>query len=142
MVSQRFGSRASCAPSARLLPSSSFFIGLLAGIAYLVRAYGIGATQPGREGYESILSQLVAAVVGHGVFYYVTIVAILSVLALSANTDFADFPRLCRVIAQDGYLPRTFVSRGRRLVYSAGIYVLTALAALLLIIFGGRGPTG
>ena len=27
------------------------------------------------------------------------------VLALSANTGFADFPRLCRVIAQDGFLP-------------------------------------
>ena len=66
-----------------------------------------------------------------------TIAAILSVLALSANTGFADFPRLCRVIAQDGYLPRTFASRGRRLVYSHGIYVLTALTALLLIIFGG-----
>jgi amino acid transporter len=110
---------------------------LLAGIAYLVRAYGIGATEPGRPGYESVLSQLVAAVVGRGAFYYVTIAAILSVLALSANTGFADFPRLCRVIAQDGYLPRTFTSRGRRLVYSEGIYVLTVLAALLLVIFGG-----
>jgi amino acid transporter len=59
------------------------------------------------------------------------------VLALSANTGFADFPRLCRVIAQDGYLPRTFASRGRRLVYSEGIYVLTVLAALLLLILGG-----
>src|SRR5262249_5395693 len=110
---------------------------LLAGIAYLVRAYGIGATAPGRAGYESVLSQLVGAVVGRGVFYYVTIAAILSVLALSANTGFADFPRLCRVIAQDGYLPRTFASRGRRLVYAEGIYVLTGLAALLLVIFGG-----
>jgi amino acid transporter len=110
---------------------------LLAGIAYLVRAYGIGATAPGREGYESVLSQLVAAVVGRGIFYYLTIAAILSVLALSANTGFADFPRLCRVIAQDGYLPRSFASRGRRLVYSQGIYVLTTLAALLLIVFGG-----
>jgi hypothetical protein len=69
--------------------------------------------------------------------YYLTIAAILSVLALSANTGFADFPRLCRVIAQNGYLPRTFASRGRRLVYSQGIYVLTGLAALLLILFDG-----
>src|SRR5215813_14672653 len=97
MASRRFGSHLPCAPSARSLPSSSFFLVLLAGIAYLVRAYGIGATEPGREGYESVLSQLIAAVVGRGVFYYVTIAAILSVLALSANTGFADFPRLCRV---------------------------------------------
>ena len=61
----------------------------------------------------------------------------LVVLALSANTGFADFPRLCRLIAQDGFLPRVFASRGRRLVYSHGILVLTGLSALLLIVFGG-----
>ena len=110
---------------------------LLAGIAYLVRTYSIAATAPGVAGYQSVLSQLIAAVVGKGVFYYLTIAAILAVLALSANTGFADFPRLCRIIAQHGFLPRTFASRGRRLVYSQGIYVLTFLSALLLIVFGG-----
>ena len=100
---------------------------MLAGIAYLCRAYGIGATEPGQPGYQSILSQLVAAVVGRGSFYYITIGSVLSVLALSANTGFADFPRLCRVIAQDGFLPRGFAHRGRRLVYSHGILVLAAL---------------
>jgi amino acid transporter len=110
---------------------------LLAGIAFLCRAYGIGATEPGRPGYQSILSQLVAAVVGRGAFYYVTIGSVLGVLALSANTGFADFPRLCRVIAQDGYLPGGFAHRGRRLVYSQGIVVLAVLSAGLLIVFGG-----
>ena len=110
---------------------------LLAGIAYLAVVYHIGATEPGVAGYQSVLSQLVAAVVGTGPFYYVCIASILIVLALSANTGFADFPRLCRLIAQDGFLPRVFASRGRRLVYSLGIYVLTGLSALLLIIFGG-----
>ena len=80
---------------------------------------------------------LVAAVAGHGVFYYVTMGSILLVLALSANTAFADFPRLCRVIAQDSFLPRSFGVRGRRLVYSQGIYVLAILSAILLTIFGG-----
>ena len=115
----------------------AILIMLLAGIAYLVRAYHIGATPPGQPGYESVLSQLTAAVTGKGAFYYVTIGSILLVLAFSANTAFADFPRLCRAVAQDGYLPYSFASRGRRLVYSQGIYVLTFLTALLLIIFGG-----
>src|SRR5262245_25295820 len=110
---------------------------LLAGVAYLSKAYAIGATAPGQAGYQSVLSQLLAAVVGKGFFYYLSIGAILAVLALSANTGFADFPRLCRIIAQDGFLPRTFASRGRRLVYSQGIYALTFLSALLLIIFDG-----
>jgi amino acid transporter len=110
---------------------------MLAGIAYVCRAYGIGATDPGKDGYDSILSQLTAAVVGRGWFYYVTIGAVLSVLALSANTGFADFPRLCRVIALDGFLPHSFAHRGRRLVYSRGILVLAFLSAGLLIGFGG-----
>src|SRR5262249_10331819 len=112
-------------------------IALLAGIAVLARAYRIGATEPGTAGYQSVLSLLIAAVIGRGVVYYVCMAAILAVLALSANTGFADFPRLCRLVAQDGFLPRVFASRGRRLVYSAGIYVLTVLSGLLLVLFGG-----
>jgi amino acid transporter len=110
---------------------------LLGGVAYLATVYHIGATEPGVAGYQSVLSQLVAAIVGTGPFYYVCIASILVVLALSANTGFADFPRLCRLLAQDGFLPRVFASRGRRLVYSSGIYVLTGLSAFLLVIFGG-----
>jgi amino acid transporter len=110
---------------------------LLAGIALLCRAYGIAAAEPGSSHYESVLSMLTRAVMGHGGFYYLTIVSVLLVLALSANTSFADFPRLTRAIAQDGYMPRMFLIRGRRLLYSWGIYVLVALTALLLIVFGG-----
>ncbi|HEX3865486.1 MAG TPA: APC family permease [Gemmatimonadaceae bacterium] len=110
---------------------------LLAGIAFLVRAYGITATAPGTAGYQSVVSQVVGAVVGRGAFYYVTIVAVVAVLSLSANTSFADFPRLCRVLALDDYLPADFAHPGRRLVYSVGIVVLATLAAILLIVFGG-----
>jgi amino acid transporter len=110
---------------------------LLAGIAFLSWIYGVAATKPGETGYESVLSQLVAAVIGKGVLYYVTIGSVLAVLALSANTGFADFPRLCRLIAQDGYLPSAFAHRGRRLVYSQGIIVLALLSAGLLVYFEG-----
>ncbi len=110
---------------------------LLLGIALLCRAYGIAATDPGKPGYQSVLSMLTRAVMGEGWFYYVTIVSVLLVLALSANTAFADFPRLTRAIAQDNYMPHIFVIRGRRLLYSWGIYVLVGLTALLLIIFDG-----
>ena len=110
---------------------------LLAGIAYLVRAYGIQATNPGAPGYQSVLSMLLAAVSGRGIFYYFAIASILVILSLSANTAFADFPRLCRAVAQNGYLPHSFGYRGRRLVYSHGIFVLAMLSAFLLIIFGG-----
>jgi hypothetical protein len=62
---------------------------------------------------------------------------VLLVLIFSANTAFADFPRVCRVIAEDRFLPISFANRGRRLVYSQGIMVLAVLTGTLLIVFGG-----
>jgi len=115
----------------------ALLIVLLAGIALLCRLYHIGATDPGSAGYQSVLSLLTAAVMGRGWFYCLTIGSILFVLALSANTAFADFPRLTRAIALKGYLPHIFTLRGRRLLYSWGIYVLVGLTAGLLILFGG-----
>ncbi len=110
---------------------------LLAGISYLVKVYGIAATSPGKPGYQSLLSLLIAAVFGKGAFYYLTIASILFVLSLSANTAFADFPRLCRAIAQNNYLPHAFAALGRRLVYTYGIIVLAALTCFLLLVFEG-----
>ena len=115
----------------------AILIVMLLGIAYLVPAYGIAATDPGSPGYQSILSQLLAAVTGRGTFYWLSIGSILVVLSLSANTAFADFPRLARAIAMNGYLPHAFNIRGRRLVFSQGIYALASLAGALLIIFRG-----
>ena len=110
---------------------------LLLGIAALAPAYGVAATPPGEPGYESVLSQLLGAITGKGVFYWVAMAAILVVLSLSANTAFADFPRLARAIAHQGFLPHGLTLRGRRLVFSQGIYWLALLAGLLLVLFGG-----
>ena len=109
----------------------------LGGIALLCRAYDIGATDPASSGYQSILSQLISAVMGRGWFYYVGSASILAVLALSANTSYADFPRLTRAIAMHDYLPHVFKIRGRRLLYSHGIVALVGFTAALLIAFGG-----
>jgi amino acid transporter len=112
-------------------------VAFLGGIAFLCRAYAIGATEAGGDGYQSILSQLTAAVAGRGAFYYVTMGSIVAVLALSANTSFADFPRLCRVLAVDRFLPDTFATRGRRLIFSYGVVILALFSAALLVAFGG-----
>jgi amino acid transporter len=110
---------------------------LLGGLALLVWSYGITATQPGQPGYQSVVSQVVEATLGRGAFYYLTMTAVLMVLALSANTSFADFPRVCRVLASHRYLPPEFARRGSRLVFTNGILTLSVLAALLLMVFGG-----
>ena len=110
---------------------------MLLGIAYLAPKYGVAATAPGAAGYQSVLAQLLAAITGQGWFYWTSIVSILVVLSLSANTAFADFPRLSRSIALNGYLPFALTLRGRRLIFAEGVYALAILTAILLTIFGG-----
>jgi amino acid transporter len=110
---------------------------LVAGQAWLCRVYGVGAAPPAQVGFQSVWSQLVGAVAGRGAFYYVTMAAIVGVLCLSANTSFAGFPRLCRVLALDELMPGAFAHRGRRLVYSRGILLLMGAAGLLLVAFDG-----
>lgn len=110
---------------------------LLLGIAALARAYGIAAMDQNADDYQSVMSQLVAAVWGRDWLYYITIASVLAVLCLSANTSFVGFPRLCRQVASDGFLPKAFALPGRRLVYNAGVLFLCVGAGGLLILFGG-----
>jgi amino acid transporter len=110
---------------------------LLGGIAYLSHAYQIGAMAQDDAGYQSVLSQLIGAVVGRCWFYYITMASVLAVLCLSANTSFVDFPRLCRLIAKDSFMPIAFAGIGRRLVYSVGVLFLALMSGLLLAAFGG-----
>ena len=110
---------------------------LLAGIAAAAHGYAVGAMDQTKPGYQSVLSQLAGAVVGHGAIYHVAMASLLAVLCLSANTSFVGFPRLARLVALDGYLPRGFAVADRRLVFSVGVLFLTITAGALLVVFGG-----
>ncbi len=111
---------------------------LLYGTAWLAKKYGIMAMDPERDGYQSLLSLIVTAVFGRGTFYQFTMWSVFLALCLSANTAFADFPRLTRAIAMHDYLPHVFTIRGRRLLFSHGIYALTGFTFLILVIMRGR----
>lgn len=120
------------------LTAIALILGLfLLGLAFLCPAYRVGAMDERQPGYQTILSQLVAAVTGRGAFYYVALGSIFVVLTYSAQTSFADFPRVCRLLADDRFLPSAFAKRGRRLVFSYGIVLLAVLSGLLLVAFGG-----
>jgi amino acid transporter len=110
---------------------------LLFGLSYVARAYGVTAMDPDASNYQSVLSIEVAAVFGRGWFYFLTMGGVLAALSFSANTAFAGFPRMARAIALKDYLPHVFLLRGRRLLFSHGIYALTGFAALILILFDG-----
>lgn len=110
---------------------------MLLGIAWLSKLYGVTAMEPEAHNYQSVLSILTTAVFGRGWFYYLTMGSVLIALSLSANTAFADFPRLTRAISLHDYLPHVFTLRGRRLLYTHGVYALTGFTAVILILFRG-----
>ena len=74
----------------------ALLIVMLAGLSYIAKAYGITAMEPDNPTYQSVLSIQVAAVFGRGWFYFFTMGSVLAALSLSANTAFADFPRMAR----------------------------------------------
>lgn len=105
---------------------------LLLGISYLAQHYAIMAVDQTKPGCQSVLSQLVSAVAGRDWLYDLTIACVPAMLSLSANTSFVGFPRLCRQVAHDGFLPKMFVVSGRRLVCTTGTLFLATGAGLLL----------
>ncbi len=107
----------------------SFFIGLT------VLADRLGVVPAANE---TVVSQIARRLHGTGLFYYAIQAATALILVLAANTSFADFPRLSSLLARDRYIPRQFATLGERLVFSNGIMVLGALAAMLLVVFGGE----
>jgi amino acid transporter len=86
--------------------------------------------------HETVVSQLArAAFDGRGSLYLATIAATTLILAMAANTAYADFPRLAALQAADGYLPRQLTYRGSRLVFSRGIALLALVASTLIWVF-------
>jgi amino acid transporter len=82
-----------------------------------------------------VLGQIGHTVFGGGVLYVVLQAFTAGILVLAANTAFQDFPRLASILARDRFMPSQFRNRGDRLVYSNGVLVLAAVAALLIWIF-------
>jgi len=119
-------------------------LGIMAGVlAFLL----IGVTAlsqiihvfPTVNGSDTVLSQVARAVYGNKtVLYYALQIATMAILFLGANTSYAGFPRLSSVLARDGLLPRQFMNRGDRLVFSNGIIGLTVAAIVVIVVFKGQ----
>ena len=103
------------------------------GVTLLADAYHVVPRE------ETVISQLNRAILGgRGPFYYMVQFATTMILVLAANTAFSDFPRLASIIARDKFLPRQLANQGDRLAFSNGIVILSCLAGVLLIAFGGQ----
>ena len=119
--------------SATLVAMATLAVVMFMGITLLAHAYAIVPSAG-----ETVVSQIARATFGgRGAAYYVVQGATMLILVLAANTAYADFPRLASIVARDRFLPRQFTNQGDRLAFSNGIVILSVLAALLLVVFGG-----
>ena len=118
--------------AARTMVWMSGLLGVLfLGVTFLLGAIGAVPAES-----ETVISQLARMVFGgRNILYLGTIAATTIILILATNTAFADFPRLTAAISLDGFLPRQLAYRGSRLVFTRGITTLTAIAALLIVLF-------
>ena len=87
---------------------------------------------------DTVLGQIGHAVYGGGFFYYALQIATMAILVLAANTSFTGFPRLASVLARDGLMPRQFMNRGDKLVFSNGIIGLMVAAIVILVIYKAK----
>jgi amino acid transporter len=109
---------------------------LLIGVTSLAQIMHIA---PNVNGGETVLSMIARGVYGSGgPLYYALQIATMLILILGANTSYAGFPRLVSVLARDGLMPRQFMNRGDRLVFSNGIIGLTVIAIAVIVAFGAQ----
>ena len=105
-------------------------ITMFIGITYLANQMHARPT-----GERSVVAQVADATFGGGPGFVVVQITTALILILAANTAYQDFPRLSSILAGDRFMPRQFINRGDRLVFSNGIISLTALAGLLIVIY-------
>ncbi len=88
------------------------------------------------ENCPTVISQIATGVFGKTFMYYLLQFSTALILLMACNTSFSGFPMLMSVMGRDGYAPRQFTQRGKRLDFSYGIVSLSVIAAILVIIFG------
>ena len=88
------------------------------------------------EGHQpSVVAQIAETIFHGGPFFYLVQAMSAAILILAANTAYQDFPRLSSILASDRYMPRQFMNRGDRLVFSNGVIILAVLAGVLIYVF-------
>ena len=119
-------------------------MGSVLGVMFLGLSILAARTQtvPHENGTPTVISLVGEAVYGKGpighILYYMLQAGTMLILVLAANTSFADFPRLASFHAGDNFMPRQFMVRGHRLVFSNGIIFLAGAGIVTLLGTGGR----
>ncbi len=124
--------------AANTLVAMAVLLGVLfIGVTVIADAYRIVPSEEGSGG-PTVIALVARVAFGHGTpLYYVFQLSTALILFLAANTSYNAFPRLAALLAADGYMPRQFAFRGDRLAFSWGVLLLSVVAAVLLVAFGG-----
>ncbi|MZK50356.1 APC family permease [Clostridium beijerinckii] len=83
----------------------------------------------------TVVSQIAFAIFGNGIMYYIIQFSTAVILLMACNTAYTGFPMLMYIVGKDGFAPRQFTIRGKRLSFSFGIVALSCIACILVIIF-------
>jgi amino acid transporter len=87
------------------------------------------------ENGPTVVSQIATAIFGNGIMYYVIQFSTAIILLMACNTAYTGFPMLMYIVGKDGYAPRQFTIRGKRLSFSFGITALSFVACFLVVVF-------
>ncbi len=115
-----------------LLLLSGFVLLIFGGVSVLANIYH---AVPRAD--NTVLSQIALGIYGNTPMYYVVQATTAVILVMAANTSYSDFPLLMSLISRDGFAPRQLSQRGDRLSFSNGILLLSAVAAVLIVVFRG-----
>lgn len=107
---------------------------IFGGVCYLATMYH---AQPFQE--TTVIAQIATQIFGqNSIMFFVVQGTTAIILIMAANTAFADLPLLLSILGKDGYVPRQFSARGKRLNFSNGIIVLFIITSLLVYVFNGN----
>lgn len=109
---------------------SGLILFIFGGTSLLARFY-----HPVLPSNATILSQITFSVFGNSFMYYFIQITTAIISLMACNTAFTGFPMLMSVIAKDGFAPRQFTIKGKRLSLSIGIVVLSFISGILVFIF-------
>ncbi len=124
-------------------PNARRTLGIMSAmLAFLVCGVGWLSMQthaaPFEGGTPTVISQVARAAFGQGTLgdigFVIVQIATALILVTGANTPFTGFPFLANFVAEDSFLPRQLTRRGHRLAFSNGIFILTLLSIVLLIV--------
>jgi amino acid transporter len=116
--------------------SITMFLGISL-LAHALRVLPISAETASELGVhqKTVVAQIAETIFGGGALFYVVQATTALILVLAANTSYQDFPRLASILARDRFVPRQFMNRGDRLVFSNGVVALAVFASILVFLF-------